>query len=127
MTTMLHRRLGSMEKRMGITAAHWTSSATLIWMRCWSGFTSRLAEQGNPGSIAELAAGDDREALVARSVQSGRTVDFVTPSTLCVGPISGLRPSGRKKAPATEARARRAPRQSPRKLDAMFATLRARP
>ena len=77
MTATLDRRLGAMEKRMGVTGnpLDQLSDADLDALLEW--VHVHLAEQGNPGSIAELAAGDAGSAG-SRSLRSGRTVDCAT-------------------------------------------------
>ena len=127
MTTMLHRRLGAMEKRMGITgnSLDQLSDADLDALLEW--VHVRLAEQGNPGSIAELAAGDDREALVRdRYKAAGQSISSREPAVRW--PYQRTEALRQEEGPGYRGpRSSRTEAELQQKLDAMFATLRARP
>ena len=76
MTMMLHRRLGAMEKRMGVTGNPLDQLSDADLDAILEGLHVYLAEQGDPRSIAELAAGDDREARVRdRYEAAGQSIE----------------------------------------------------
>ena len=89
MTATLARRLGAVERRMGITGSPLDQFSDADLDARWIGSTVRLAEQGNPGSIARTRC----RAMVgwrksAHAVRSGRTVDSYHASPPCAGRLS---------------------------------------
>ena len=128
MTTTLERRLGAVEKRMGITgrSLDQVSDADLDALLEWVHL--RLAEQGNRCSIAELAAGDVREAQVRMRTKRQGSRLCTDASPLCAGPISGLEALRKEECPDYRGpRSARTEKELQQKLNAVFATLRARP
>ena len=132
MTATLERRLGAVEKRMGVTnrsagaAQRRRPDALLEWIYV------HLAAQGDAEAASRtLAAGDAEEARAPRLLRASRYGRTARPSTL----EPGVRwPYLRARARSWEERPHyRGPRSArtetelQQKLNAVFATLRARP